>query len=45
MEGDNETGVCIMRMEAGLDTGPVLLREAPPAVYEPLSGLTATGSS
>lgn len=28
MAGDAETGVCIMRMEAGLDTGPVLLREA-----------------
>ncbi len=27
MAGDAETGVCIMRMEAGLDTGPVLLRE------------------
>ncbi|QFU09718.1 Methionyl-tRNA formyltransferase [Rhodobacteraceae bacterium THAF1] len=27
MAGDEETGVCIMRMEAGLDTGPVLLRE------------------
>lgn len=26
--GDSESGVCIMRMEAGLDTGPVLLREA-----------------
>ena len=26
--GDTETGVCIMRMEAGLDTGPVLLRDA-----------------
>ncbi len=25
MAGDDETGVCIMRMEAGLDTGPVLL--------------------
>lgn len=24
--GDAETGVCIMRMEAGLDTGPVLAR-------------------
>ena len=24
--GDARTGVCIMRMEAGLDTGPVLLR-------------------
>lgn len=28
MSGDEETGVCIMQMEAGLDTGPVLLREA-----------------
>ncbi len=28
MAGDAETGVCIMRMEAGLDTGPVLLRQA-----------------
>ncbi len=30
MAGDAETGVCIMRMEAGLDTGPVLLRAATP---------------
>jgi methionyl-tRNA formyltransferase len=28
MAGDNETGICIMQMDAGLDTGPVLLREA-----------------
>ena len=28
MAGDRETGVCIMQIEAGLDTGPVLLREA-----------------
>jgi methionyl-tRNA formyltransferase len=28
MAGDDETGVCIMQMDAGLDTGPVLLREA-----------------
>lgn len=28
LAGDRETGICIMRMEAGLDTGPVLLREA-----------------
>jgi len=27
MAGDDETGICIMQMEAGLDTGPVLLRE------------------
>ena len=28
--GDPETGVCLMRMEAGLDTGPVLLSRAMP---------------
>ena len=28
MAGDAETGICIMQMEAGLDTGPVLLRQA-----------------
>jgi methionyl-tRNA formyltransferase len=28
MAGDPQTGVCIMQMEAGLDTGPVLLRKA-----------------
>jgi methionyl-tRNA formyltransferase len=28
--GDAETGVTIMQMEAGLDTGPILLREAVP---------------
>lgn len=27
MAGDAQTGVCIMQMEAGLDTGPVLLRD------------------
>ncbi len=26
MAGDAKTGICIMQMEAGLDTGPVLLR-------------------
>jgi methionyl-tRNA formyltransferase len=30
LAGDHETGVCIMQMEAGLDTGPVLLRAACP---------------
>jgi len=30
MAGDTETGICIMQMEAGLDTGPVLLRDATP---------------
>ena len=28
MAGDAQTGVCIMQMEAGLDTGPVLMCEA-----------------
>ncbi len=27
MSGDTQTGVCIMQMEAGLDTGPVLARQ------------------
>src|SRR5690348_16472249 len=30
LAGDAETGVCLMRMEAGLDTGPVLLSESTP---------------
>ena len=30
MAGDAETGICIMQMEAGLDTGPVLLRQSTP---------------
>ncbi|ATD68477.1 methionyl-tRNA formyltransferase [Luteimonas chenhongjianii] len=28
--GDTETGVCLMQMEKGLDTGPVLLRQTTP---------------
>jgi len=28
--GDEETGVCLMQMEAGLDTGPVLLAQSLP---------------
>ena len=28
--GDTETGVCLMQMEAGLDTGPVLLSQSTP---------------
>src|SRR6185369_6381928 len=34
LAGDAETGVCIMQMEAGLDTGPVLLRGAFPIAAE-----------
>ena len=30
MAGDSETGVCLMQMEAGLDTGPVLLSQRTP---------------
>jgi len=30
LAGDSESGVTIMRMDAGLDTGPMLLREAVP---------------
>ena len=36
--GDAETGVCLMRMEAGLDTGPVLLRAATPIGPEDTGG-------
>ncbi len=50
MAGDDETGISIMRMEAGLDTGPVLLRQALPIgagdttadLHDRLSGLGAT---
>ena len=38
MAGDAETGVCIMRMEAGLDTGPVLLCEATKIRMEETTG-------
>jgi methionyl-tRNA formyltransferase len=30
LAGDSETGITIMRMDAGLDTGPMLLRQAVP---------------
>ncbi len=36
--GDAETGVCLMRMEAGLDTGPVLLSRAIPIGAEETGG-------
>lgn len=34
LAGDSETGVCIMQMEAGLDTGPMLLDAALPISAE-----------
>ncbi len=36
--GDTETGVCIMQMEAGLDTGPVLMRAATPIAPQETTG-------
>jgi methionyl-tRNA formyltransferase len=39
MAGDNETGVCIMQMEAGLDTGPVLMRKTTPIATGETTGL------
>ena len=39
MAGDSETGVCIMQMEAGLDTGPVLLRKSTPITNEDTTAL------
>ena len=36
--GDTETGVCLMQMEAGLDTGPVLQRQHTPIQAGELGG-------
>lgn len=49
LAGDRETGVCIMQMETGLDTGPVLLCESIPirdednarTLHDRLAGLGA----
>lgn len=38
LAGDAETGICIMQMEAGLDTGPVLLRRMTPIGPEETTG-------
>lgn len=38
MAGDAETGIAIMRMEAGLDTGPVLLTRRTPIGAEETTG-------
>lgn len=38
MAGDTETGICVMQMEAGLDTGPVLMRQATPIGAEETTG-------
>lgn len=36
--GDRETGVCLMQMEAGLDTGPVLSRRVTPIAATETAG-------
>ena len=38
LAGDPVTGVCIMQMDAGLDTGPVLLRDEVPITSEDTAG-------
>ena len=38
LSGDRETGICIMRMEEGLDTGPVLHRVATPISDDETAG-------
>jgi methionyl-tRNA formyltransferase len=38
MAGDAESGVCVMRMAEGLDTGPVALREAIPIAPDMTAG-------
>ena len=50
LAGDGETGITIMRMDAGLDTGPMLLRQAVPigprctaaGLHDTLAALGAT---
>jgi len=38
LAGDKQTGICIMQMDAGLDTGDVLLRRAIPIADDVTSG-------
>ncbi|HEY7811013.1 MAG TPA: methionyl-tRNA formyltransferase [Allosphingosinicella sp.] len=40
LAGDEATGVCIMEMERGLDTGPVLLRRETPVASKTAGALT-----
>jgi methionyl-tRNA formyltransferase len=41
IRGERETGICIMRMEAGLDTGPVAARAALPINDDDTAGTLA----
>jgi methionyl-tRNA formyltransferase len=50
LAGDSETGVCLMQMDAGLDTGAVLARQALPIAADATAGdlhdaLAAAGAS
>jgi methionyl-tRNA formyltransferase len=38
LAGDRETGITIMQMDAGLDTGPILLRESVPIMADDTAG-------
>jgi methionyl-tRNA formyltransferase len=38
MAGDTETGVMVMRMEEGLDTGPIAMAERVPIAFEATAG-------
>lgn len=38
LAGDRETGVTIIRLDEGIDTGPILLREAVPIEFETNAG-------
>ncbi len=40
LAGDAQTGICIMQMEAGLDTGPVLLAQSTPIDGKTAGALT-----
>jgi len=39
LAGDGETGITIMQMEEGLDTGPILMQEAAPVEPDATAGL------
>jgi methionyl-tRNA formyltransferase len=39
MAGDTETGICIMQMDEGLDTGPVLMRQSLPIAQDCTAGM------
>ena len=44
MAGDAQTGVDVMRMDAGLDTGPIAMREIIPIRPEDTAGDLTTPS-